>query len=87
MFLAVLLGLAPAILGLNHVNFTEEDVTAERTAYNTVLFCVETVPAAMSQLYKEHTLARFRRSVDRTALNLTLSVLQLLFAVVVSPLA
>mmetsp|Transcript_55824 Transcript_55824/g.118741 ORF Transcript_55824/g.118741 Transcript_55824/m.118741 type:complete len:371 (+) Transcript_55824:281-1393(+) len=87
MFLAVLLGLVPAMLSLNQIYITKEDAMPQRTAYNTIVFCLSTVLAAMSQLYKEHTLTRLRRPVDRNALNVVLSIFQLLFAVVVSPLA
>ncbi|KAL7547029.1 hypothetical protein ACHAWF_010354 [Thalassiosira exigua] len=87
MFLAIFLGLTPAVLSLDHIILTKMDAMPERTAYNTIVFCLATIPAAMSQLYKEHTLTRLRQPIDRNSLNLVLSVFQLLFAVVVSPLA
>ena len=85
--LAILVGLVPAFLSLNRVILTKRDAMPERTAYNTIVFCLAAIPAAISQLYKEHTLTRVRQPIDRNALNMTLSVFQLLFAVVVSPLA
>jgi len=87
MFSAILLGLVPAILSLNEIYITEMEAMPQRTAYNTIVFCLATIPAAMSQLYKEHTLTRLRQPIDRNTLNLVLSVFQLLFAIVVSPLA
>lgn len=87
MFLAIFIGLTPAVLSLHHIVITEQDAMPDRTAYNTIVFCFAAVPAAMSQLYKEHTLTRLRQPIDRNALNMVLSVFQLLFAIVVSPLA
>jgi len=87
MFLAILLGLTPAVLSLDDIFITKKDAMPFRTAYNTIVFCLAAIPAAMSQLYKEHTLTRLRQPIDRNTLNMVLSVFQLLFAIVVSPLA
>ena len=87
MFLAIFIGLTPAVLSLHHIVITEQDAMPDRTAYNTIVFCFAAVPAAISQLYKEQTLTRLRQPIDRNALNMVLSVFQLLFAIVVSPLA
>ena len=87
MFLAIFIGLTPAVLSLHHIVITEQDAMPDRTAYNTIVFCLAAVPASMSQLYKEQTLTRLRQPIDRNALNMVLSVFQLLFAIVVSPLA
>ncbi|KAL3781011.1 hypothetical protein ACHAW5_000402 [Stephanodiscus triporus] len=87
MFFAIFIGLTPAVLSLHHIVITEQDAMPDRTAYNTIVFCLAAVPAAVSQLYKEHTLTRLRQPIDRNALNMVLSVFQLLFAIVVSPLA
>ncbi|KAL9183067.1 hypothetical protein ACHAXT_004854 [Thalassiosira profunda] len=87
MFLAIFLGLTPAVLSLDHIIITKKDAMPERTAYNTIVFCLAAVPAAMSQLYKEHTMTRLKQPIDRNTLNLVLSIFQLLFAIVVSPLA
>lgn len=87
MFLAVLMGLIPSLLSLDHIFITTKDAMPDRTAYNTIVFCLAAVPAAVSQLHKERTLTRRRRPIDREALNATLSVFQLAFAGLVSPLA
>jgi len=87
MFLAILMGLIPSLLSLDHIFITKKDAMPDRTAYNTIVFCLAAVPAAVSQLHKERTLTRRRRPIDREALNATLSVLQLAFAGLVSPLA
>ncbi|KAL7516758.1 hypothetical protein ACHAWX_001738 [Stephanocyclus meneghinianus] len=86
-FLAILIGLTPAVLSLDHIVITKKDAIPDRTAYNTIVFCLAAIPSAMSQLYKEHTLTRIRQPIDRNKLNMVLSIFQLLFAVVVSPLA
>ena len=87
MFLAIFIGLTPAVLSLHHIVITEQDAMPDRTAYNPSVVCFAAVPAAISQLYKEQTLTRLRQPIDRNALNMVLSVFQLLFAIVVSPLA
>ena len=87
MFLAIFLGLTPAVLSLVDIIITKKDAMPIRTAYNTIVFCLAAIPAALSQLYKEHTLTRLRQPIDRNSLNLVLSVFQLLFAIVISPLA
>ena len=85
MFLAIFIGLIPAVLSLHHIVITEEDAMPDCTAYNTIVFCFAAVPA-VSQLYKEQTLTRLRQPINRNALNMVLLVFQLLFAIVVSPL-
>jgi len=85
--LAILIGLMPAVLSLDQIVITKKDAIPIRTAYNTIVFCLAAIPAAMSQLYKEHTLTRIRQPIDRNQLNMVLSIFQLLFAIVVSPLA
>ncbi|EJK45426.1 hypothetical protein THAOC_35960 [Thalassiosira oceanica] len=87
MFLAIFIGLTPAVLSLNQILITKKDAMPERTAYNTIIYCLASIPAAVSQLYKEHTLTQLRQPVDRDTLNLVLSIFQLLFAIIVSPLA
>ena len=87
MFVAIFLGLTPAVLSLDHIVITKSDAMPDRTAYNTIVFCLSAIPAAMSQLYKEHTLTRLSQPIDRNTLNMVLSIFQLLFAIVVSPLA
>ena len=87
MFLAIFIGLTPAVLSLNQILITKKEAMPERTAYNTIIYCLASIPAAVSQLYKEHTLTQLRQPVDRDTLNLVLSIFQLLFAIIVSPLA
>lgn len=87
MFMAILMGLTPALLSLDQIIITEHDAMPQMTAYNTIVFCVAAIPAAISQLYKERTMIRLKQPIDRNKLNLVLSIFQLLFAVVVSPLA
>ena len=87
MFLAIFLGLTPAVLSLVDIVLTKKDAMPIRTAYNTIVFCFAAIPAAVSQLYKEHTLTRLRQPIDRNSLNLVLSIFQLIFAIVISPLA
>jgi hypothetical protein len=87
MFVAIFLGLTPAVLSLVNIIITKKDAMPIRTAYNTIVFCMASIPAAISQLYKEHTLTRLRQPIDRNSLNLVLSIFQLVFAIVVSPLA
>lgn len=86
-FLAILIGLVPAVLSLDHIVITKKDAIPDRTAYNTIVFCLAAIPSAMSQLYKEQTMTRIRQPIDRNKLNMVLSIFQLLFSVVVSPLA
>mmetsp|Transcript_28760 Transcript_28760/g.45285 ORF Transcript_28760/g.45285 Transcript_28760/m.45285 type:complete len:676 (+) Transcript_28760:24-2051(+) len=87
MFVAIFMGLTPALLSLDQIIITEHDAMPEKTAYNTIVFCFAAIPAAISQLYKERTMIRLKQPIDRNKLNLVLSIFQLLFAVVVSPLA
>lgn len=87
MFLAIFMGLTPALLSLDQIIITEHDAMPQKTAYNTIVFCFAAIPAAISQLYKERTMIRLKQPIDRNKLNLVLSIFQLLFAVVVSPLA
>ena len=61
-------------------------IASRRSAWNTLLFVAACVPAAASQLHKEHTLASQRQPIDQNRLNLTLSVFQSIFALIVSPL-
>ena len=97
-FLAITLVVSPAIMMIldpatSRFNFQEDEeegvdpaIAAKRSAWNTLLFAFSCVPAAASQLYKEHTLAHFRQPVDPNRLNFLLSSFQFIFAMIVSPL-
>ena len=87
-FLAVLLGLCPAFASMIMPDFFSEDdkIIPLRTAYNTILFSASSIPAAISQLYKEHVFLQHKQPVDPNALNLILSVFQFTFVMIISPL-
>jgi len=87
MFLAIFIGLIPAVLSLHHLFITVLDAMPDRTAFNTIVFCFAAIPATMSQLYKEHTLTRLRQPIDRDSLNMVLSIFQLVVALCISPIA
>ena len=98
--LAIVLVVSPAVVMIadppsQHITskFQESEtkgvdpaIASTRSAWNTILFVAACVPAAASQLYKEHTLATQRQPIDQNRLNLTLSVFQSIFALIVSPL-
>ena len=98
--LAIVLVVSPAVVMIadppsQHITskFQESEtkgvdpaIASTRSAWNTILFVVACVPAAASQLHKEHTLANQRQPIDQNRLNLTLSVFQSIFALIVSPL-
>eukprot|EP00549_Striatella_unipunctata_P025852 CAMPEP_0118725718 /NCGR_PEP_ID=MMETSP0800-20121206/33296_1 /TAXON_ID=210618 ORGANISM="Striatella unipunctata, Strain CCMP2910" /NCGR_SAMPLE_ID=MMETSP0800 /ASSEMBLY_ACC=CAM_ASM_000638 /LENGTH=366 /DNA_ID=CAMNT_0006634449 /DNA_START=382 /DNA_END=1482 /DNA_ORIENTATION=- len=87
-FLAVLLGLCPAVFSFVYPSaFVDGDNAIDsRVALNTILFAGNCVFAAASQLYKEHTLLQYKQPVDPVYLNLVLSIFQFVFIMVVSPL-
>jgi CRT-like, chloroquine-resistance transporter-like len=85
--LAVLFALLPALYSLvNPKYFTYADTIPIRTAVNTLVYVASCIPAAASQLYKEHVFLQHRQPVNMNYLNLLLSILQFLIAIVVSPL-
>jgi len=98
--LAIVLVVSPAVVMIadppsQHITskFQESEtkgvdpaIASTRSAWNTILFVAACVPAAASQLHKEHTLANQRQPIDQNRLNLTLSVFQSIFALIVSPL-
>jgi len=87
MLFAVGLGLIPTFVSLHEPNmYFCQDIIPVRRAYNTILFVLSCIPAAASQLYKEHTLLRYKQPIDTSYLNLVLSLLQCTIVVVLSPL-
>jgi len=66
--------------------FKYADPLPNMTAYNTLLFCCACIPAAASQLYKEHIFLEYKQPVQPDYLNLILSIFQLIFATIMSPL-
>jgi hypothetical protein len=86
-FLAVLLALLPAFYSIaNPSFFIYADTIPMMTAYNTLLFVSSCIPAAASQLYKEHIFVEYKQPVNAGYLNLLLSIFQFIFASVMSPL-
>ncbi|VEU34017.1 unnamed protein product [Pseudo-nitzschia multistriata] len=89
--LAVLLALAPSIyttlVDNEYFRYASPTKIPTQTAYNTILFVSSCLPAAASQLYKEHVFHKHKQPVHQDHLNFVLSVFQLVFAAIVSPLA
>mmetsp|Transcript_12309 Transcript_12309/g.19010 ORF Transcript_12309/g.19010 Transcript_12309/m.19010 type:complete len:599 (+) Transcript_12309:250-2046(+) len=85
---AVLICLTPATISLFEPEwFMAMDVLPFRTAMNTWLYTLACVPAALSQLYKESTFLRHKQPpVDANQLNAVISLFQLLFLLIISPL-
>jgi hypothetical protein len=85
--ISVLASLVPAIISFFEPQiFVAMDVLPIRTALNTMLFTVACIPAAASQLYKEHVFLSHKQPVDANKFNLLLSVFQFFFLLIVSPL-
>jgi len=86
-FCAVALALMPAFYSMSDPDFfVYADAIPLRTAYNSLLFVSACIPAAASQLYKEHVFLYYKQPVNIPLLNLVLSTFQFLFASVLSPL-
>jgi hypothetical protein len=85
-FLAVLLGLAPSFIAWIDLYHSDKDEIPLRTAQNTFLFAASSIPAAVSQLYKEHTFLQHKQPVNPDVLNMILSVFQFTFVMIISPL-
>ncbi len=86
-FISSMMALSPAVLTLVYPTlFSSKNVMANRTAWNTILFAISCVPAALSQIYKEQTLASFAQPVDSNLLNMFLSLFSCAFMFVISPL-
>jgi hypothetical protein len=87
--LAVLLALCPSIYTLIDKDFFRYATINEiplQTALNTILFVSSCIPAAASQLYKEHIFLQYKQPVQPDYLNFVLSIFQLIFASIMSPL-
>lgn len=86
-FMAVVLALVPAYISIaNPEFFIYADTIPLRTAFNSLLFASACIPAAASQLYKEHVFLYYKQPVNLPLLNWVLSLFQFLFASVLSPL-
>lgn len=84
--LAVLLALLPAIGFLIAPSFLGDAQMTTQSAWNTLVFTLSCVPAAISAMFKERTLIQYKQPVDPKVLNLLLSCFQLVFTGLVSPL-
>ena len=85
--MAVLLALCPAIYSiLDPAFFIYADAIPLQTAYNTMLFVSSCIPAAASQLYKEHIFLQYKQPVQPDHINFILSVFQFIFASIMAPL-
>ena len=85
--LSITLSISPALLTLIYPTyFSVSDIMADCTAWNTLLFAFGCIPAAISQMYKEHTLTKFAQPVDSNMLNFLISITSFIFAVLISPL-
>lgn len=89
--LAVLLALFPSMYTfVDNEFFTYAFASSTeipiQTAYNTILFLSSCIPAAASQLYKEYIFLQYKQPVQQDYLNFVLSVFQLIFASIMSPL-
>lgn len=56
-----------------------------QTAYNTLLFTVNAIPAAASQVYKEKLFLQHKRPVDPNYFNLVMSSFQVVMILLISP--
>ena len=86
--MAVALALCPSFYSIVNPNFfIYADPIPIRTAINTLTYTFSCVPAAASQLYKEHILLQYKQPVNMDKMNLVLSIFIFIFASIVSPLA
>jgi hypothetical protein len=85
--MAVFLALCPSIYSIMDPDFfVYADAIPLQTAYNTLLFVTSCIPAAASQLYKEHIFLQYKQPVQADYLNFILSAFQFIFASIMSPL-
>jgi hypothetical protein len=85
--MAVLLALCPALYSILDPDFfIYADAIPLQTACNTMLFVSSCIPAAASQLYKEHIFLQYKQPVQPDYINFILSVFQFIFASIMAPL-
>lgn len=85
---AVALALVPAVISLLYPDFfLYADSIPLRTAVQTLFYVSSCIPAAASQLYKEHVFLQYKQPVNMELLNMLLSIFQFILASIVSPLA
>jgi hypothetical protein len=85
--LSTILGLAPALVTLIYPQaLSTQNLMANRTAWNTILFVLSCIPGAISQMYKERALMAFAQPVDSNFLNALLSLFSFGFILAVCPL-
>jgi CRT-like, chloroquine-resistance transporter-like len=85
---AVALALVPAVISLLYPDFfLYADAIPFRTAVQTLFYVSSCIPAAASQLYKEHVFLQYKQPVNMELLSLLLSIFQFILASIVSPLA
>ena len=86
-FIALILGLTPSTLYIiDSPLVAGEDDFMVRQAWNTIVYACSFIPAAASQLLKEHMMTEYQQPVDSVQLNFTLSACQFLFVGILAPL-
>ena len=81
--LAVIVGLYPALF---EVFDPFSSLTAYNSGCNIFLFLLSCVPAALSTLYKEYSIAEYKLPVSVTYLNFVLAICQVIFTGILAPL-
>jgi hypothetical protein len=85
---AVALALVPSVISLLYPDFfLYADAIPLRTAVQTLFYVSSCIPAAASQLYKEHVFLQNKQPVNMELLNMLLSIFEFILASIVSPLA
>lgn len=81
--MAVIVGLFPAII---EIYDPYSSWTSYNSGCNMFIFLLSCVPAALSTLYKEYTLAEYKLPVSTQYLNFVLAIFQVIFTGIISPL-
>ena len=81
--MAVFVGLFPAVI---EIYYPSSSWTAYNSGCNMFIFLLSCVPAALSTLYKEYTLAEYKLPVSPQYLNFVLAIFQVIFTAIISPL-